>query len=165
MTPEATHRYVNRYVKLGLAAMPDVLETLLVGSTPQELDARPDPDRFTLREAIAHVADWEAVWLQRMQRIQAEENPLLPSYDEGQWAIDHHYAQSNLTEQLAKFRTGRAALVALLETVPENEWGRTGQHGQLGSLTFAELASLVLGHDGYHLQQVVHFRRQLAAAG
>ena len=151
-------RRVYRYVKVGLAAMPDVFESLLAGITPETLDARPDPERFTLREAVAHLADWEGVWLDRMQKIQAEERPYLPSYDEGQWAIDHDYAHSDFAYQLAKFRSGRTALVAFLEALPDTAWSRTGQHGDLGSLTLAELAGIVLGHDGYHLQQVVHFR-------
>jgi hypothetical protein len=29
----------------------------------------------------------------------------------------------------------------------------------MGPITFAELVTLVIGHDGYHLRQIVDFRQ------
>src|SRR3712207_4543533 len=144
-----------RYLIHGLGGTAIVLDRLLKGVTAEELDQRPDPDRFTLREVIAHLADWEGVWHERMQRLRDEDLPLLPGYDEGQWAIDHDYTNTDAAERLAHFREGRAALVALLQSLPADAWTRKGRHGEWGDLTLFDLASLVLGHDGYHLRQVV----------
>ena len=32
-------------------------------------DRKPDPERFTIREVVAHMADWEGVWLERARRV------------------------------------------------------------------------------------------------
>ncbi len=145
------------YLKFGLSATPDVVETLLCQASFQTLNARPDPERFTLREVVAHLADWESVWLERVQKLLNETHPELPSYDESQWAIDHNYAQSDLAEQLAKFAAGRKALLAVLNDAPTPAWNRTAAHYKMGSVTLTELAAFILGHDGYHLQQITQF--------
>lgn len=78
------------YVLNGLEAAPLVQARLLKDCT--EWDARPELDRFTLREMIAHLADWEVIWMDRVVRFTTEVHPYLESIDEGQIAIDNDYA-------------------------------------------------------------------------
>ncbi len=148
----------RHYLMQGLAATPIIFESLLTGISEAELDNRPDPERFTLREVVAHMADWEGIWLERMVAMRDLDNPALPSYDEGQWAIDHDYAHADMTQELAKFRSAREKTVAFLETLSGEQWERPGVHSEMRSITIGALAALVLGHDGYHQRQIVEFR-------
>jgi hypothetical protein len=150
---------VLSYLMHPLTGMPQTLAVLLKGITSEELDARPFPDRFTLREAIAHVADWEGVWLERIQKIATEDSPFLPGYDEGQWAIDNDYAHSDFAEQMARIVAGRGAIITFLGGLEPSAWQRIGQHGELGAISLFELMVLITGHDGYHLQQVIEYRK------
>jgi uncharacterized damage-inducible protein DinB len=145
------------YLKEGLAATPVVIDRLLREAAPEQYDLRPDPERFTLREVMGHLADWEGVWMERAQRILTEENPDLPGYDEGAWAIEHGYARMDVAEQQARFREGRAKLLALLDPLSAEEWTRTAQHSEWGEITLVGLATLVLGHDGYHTRQIAEW--------
>lgn len=154
MVPER----VRKYVLEALSATPLVLNRLLDGISDAEADSRPDPERFTIREAIAHMADWEPIWRERFVGIVEKENPDLPGYDEGQFAIDRDYAHSNLSEQLARFAEERAQLTAYIATVPREAWNRTAVHGEMGPITFHDLITLLLAHDGYHVKQVIEFR-------
>ena len=149
---------VLTYLRSSLDVMPQTYAALLKGVTAEELDARPYDDRFTLREAMAHVADWEGVWLERIRKIATEETPFLPGYDEGQWAIDHDYAHSDFEAEMAKIAAGRRALVGYLNGLDPTAWQRTGQHGELGAISLFELAALIAGHDGYHAQQIIDYR-------
>src|SRR4051795_4045891 len=97
-------QYIRNYLIHGLNSTPDVIEYLLKDATPEDYDRRPDPERFTIREVVAHLADWEGVWLDRATKVVTEDKPALESYDEGQWAIDHQYSTLDVKEQLAKFR-------------------------------------------------------------
>ena len=147
----------KRYLCHGLAAQPTVLTALMNGVNPDRYDLRPEVDRFTLREVIAHLADWEGVWLGRMKLIISEENPFLQGYDEGQWAIDHAYHTLVPLEQLERYSAGRAEMVEFLRGMPDKAWERTGRHSEWGEMSIFNLASLVLGHDGYHMKQVVEW--------
>ena len=149
---------VRQYLRHGLSATPKTMAALLRGASDAEFDARPYADRFTLREVLGHVADWDGIWLERLIKIATEDAPLLPGYDEGQWAIDHDYAHMEPAEQLARFAADRQKLVDYLAGVETGVWQRSGTHSEMGSITFLELVSLVLGHDGYHVRQILDYR-------
>jgi hypothetical protein len=127
---------VRRYLLHGLAATPVVIDRLLRDAAPGDYDRRPDPERFTLREVLAHLADWEPIWLERLEKIRSEARPALPSYDEGQLAIDRDYAHADPARQRACFREGRTRLLQFLEELASDDWERTGRHSQWGILAF-----------------------------
>ena len=142
------------YVMQGLAGVPYVIDRLLKGADSDDFDLRPDPERFTIREVMGHLADWEGVWLERILKMRDEEHPFLPGYDEGQWAIDHDYAHMDVRAQQARFRQGRESLVSTLRALSNEQWERTASHGEWGHVTIEGVAALVLGHDGYHTRQI-----------
>lgn len=152
-----------KYLLYGLSATPALLRHLTAGLTEAQLDGRPDPDRFTIREVVAHMADWEAVCAERLHRTVTEESPELPDWDEDQAAIDGQYDQSDLAEQLALFTARRTALVAFLTARAPEDWERTSCRAGSPS-NLLGLAAIQLGHDGYHLEQLVAYREQFEAA-
>lgn len=149
---------VKDYLLISLAGAPDVFDALLQGLTEEQADRRPDPDRFTIREALAHLADWEGVFRERLLQTRDEENATLQGYDEGQWALDHDYAHSDWRAQSRRFRKGREELVALLRSLTPDEWERSAHHTEAGPITTEQQAVLIAVHDGYHLQQIAQWR-------
>lgn len=154
------HPYGLRYLFTALSAAPDLFDHLLDGLTPDEADFRPDPKRFTIREIMAHLAEWDAVFLERMQRTCAEEHPTLPGYDEGELAALHNYTATDVTEQCRLFRERRAQLVDFLKARTTEEWQRTADRPEIGIVTLESLALLIPLHDTYHLAQVTQWRQQ-----
>ena len=154
---------VEAYLMIALAGAPDVFDALLQGMTEVEADRRPDPDRFTIREAMAHLADWESVFRGRLLQTRDGDNATLQGYDEGQWAIDHDYAHSDWREQARRFHEERQELIALLRSLTPAQWERTGNHTEVGPITMEQQALLVCVHDGYHQQQIAQWRGQKGA--
>lgn len=151
--------YIRRYVLSGLRATPEVYSRLLDGITEEEEQRRPDPERFTIREAIAHLADWEPIYQGRGERIRDEEIPYLPGYDEGKLALERNYAAQPVAESLARFIEGRKALLAFFEGLTDSDWTRLGNRDEIGMISLGDLATMILGHDGYHALQVIEYRR------
>ncbi len=121
--------------------------------TEDQADAKVDPDRFTLREAIAHLNDWEPVFRERLRRIVEEDVPVLPNLDEGQLAIDHNYAETDWREQIEAWQSRRTELTQWLETLPIDAWQRQGNRPEIGLVTLQDLVLLIPLHDLYHLKQ------------
>ena len=146
---------VQRYTLLALEGTPDVLAGLLKNLPADSplWDESPDPERFTLREMLAHLADWEPIWKERVARTLAEDKPFLPNKDENQMAIDHDYAKQDPLANLARFRAGREAFIALLKTISEGDWERTAMREGIGEMSLDSMASMILAHDGYHTRQ------------
>jgi uncharacterized damage-inducible protein DinB len=153
MLPKAA----GKYLLDGLAATPVVVDRLLAAAPGADYDRRPDPQRFTTREMMAHLADWEPIWLERFTLIRDTENPPLPNRDPDEWAARNGYETADVTEQQARFRVGREKLLALLTALTPEQWERRGTHSAWGPLSMEELAVLVLGHDGYHLRQLAEW--------
>ncbi len=149
---------VYQYALMSLEGTPAVFARLLDGLSETEADLRPDPARFSLREAVAHLADWEDVFRQRMLLTQSEDNPLLQGYDEGQWAIDRAYAQTDWREQLARFAHERAQTIALVRSFTPEHLARIGHHTEAGPITLQEQVLLITVHDGYHARQFAEYR-------
>ena len=150
--------YIQRYILSGLRATPQVYMKLLEGITDEEADRRPDADRFTIREAIAHMADWDEIFRTRGERIRDEELPLLPGYDEGQLAIERNYATMPVAESLERFIANRAALLAFFESLQASDWERQGNRDEIGMIDLTDLSVMALGHDGYHAEQFIRYR-------
>lgn len=143
------------YILNGLEAAPVVQARILSGSV--DWDKRPDPSRFTLREMIAHLADWDEIWAMRVDRFLNEDHPMLESIDEGVIAEERGYASQDPLANLELYRSRRAALVAKLRALPLESWSRTGHREFVGDMNLFEMAALITGHDGYHLKQAIEF--------
>ena len=146
----------RKYLLASIAGTPDVLDALLqsLPATDTTWDRRLAPDRFTLREVIAHLADWNEVFLDRMIRTRDQDQPTLQGYDEGQIAVERDYAHSDPHANLARFRAGRTALTQFFHALTDAEWERIGLHTEIGPITLEAHAVLIAGHDGYHNCQV-----------
>ncbi len=153
MLPKKLHRYLL----IDLESAPDVLAKLLGGVTGSAWDNRPDPERFTLREVAAHLADWDKVFLGRLLQTRDSDNALLQGLDEGQVALDNDYAHSDPHESLTRYAAGRMETTAFLRSLTPEQWARTAHHTEIGPITMEAQAALIAFHDGYHRQQVVEW--------
>lgn len=141
-----------------LSGTVDVLDGLLGQTSPEDVlwDLRPDPDRFTLREVLAHLADYEEVWRERVRQTREEAGAELFPADKDRLAVEHDYAHSDVVSTRAAFRQRRAALVEYLRDLVPEDWQKVSYLGSPNSspLTLEEQAAFVVIHDAYHTQQV-----------
>lgn len=142
------------YVARGLALNPTSIGTMLDLIPPDQVDARPDPERFTVREVIAHLADFEPVFRGRIERALNEENPQVELVDEDKRVVDGNYAGRGVEEWFILFAHERAQTVDLIEGLTPEQLKRTMSHPTLGTVTVEQKAALILGHDAYHLEQL-----------
>jgi hypothetical protein len=148
---------LKTYLIKGIAGSPLVVSRL--AENIMDWDIQSEPERFTYREALAHLTDWDAVFSERIHRILTEDHPVLADIDEGQLAIDRDYASRDPAENLVRFRDSRAALVGHLNAIEDDQWERTGHREKVGDVTLAQLVTMILGHDAYHIQ---HFSESSA---
>ena len=140
-----------------LNACPKVMKTL-VGQIPtSRLDSPTHPGRFTAREVVAHMADWEPVFVERMSIGVATPGAVVKGLDESKVAIDHNYKAWDIDETLKLFQTRRTETIAWLQARTKEDWSKYFIHSEKGPLTIEDNANMLLGHDLYHLQQLSEF--------
>ena len=154
---------VVKYIVDGIEGAPSVMKSVLghLGPNDPRWDARPDPERFTLREMVAHVADWDPIFLGRVEKMKSESNPMLESVDEGALAIEHGYSNQDPVANLDRLAASRPKLVSALRSVSPEDWDRTGHRQFVGDVSLFQLATMIIGHDAYHLRQAAAFVGEL----
>ena len=155
--------FVREYALTALAGTPDVLERLLADVAPADpvWDRRPDPDRFTLREIVAHLADWNGIFLERIMRARDEDRPILLFRSAEDVARDHGSFQAAPAASLARFRVGRVEMMPVLQTLAPEQWERAGTlpgHPKArGEISIEAWIVQIVGHDGYHMRQIAEW--------
>jgi hypothetical protein len=140
---------IARY-RSGAAAVDDAL----VGITDEDLDRRPaEPDGWTSRQVVHHLADSEAMAYTRLRRLVADETPVIQGYDEPAWARRLHYDRP-IDPSIAVLRAVRASSLQLLESLTEEDWSRTGTHSESGAYSVEEWLRIYALHPHDHADQI-----------
>jgi len=133
---------------------PEVIATLMTGAAGLELEFKPAPEKWSLRQIVAHMADSEIVAAARFRRVIAEDNPALLAYDQNAWAANLNYAKRKSSESVELFRRIRADCYELLKDLPPETFERKGTHNERGVVTLRELVQTMAEHAESHARQI-----------
>ncbi len=145
---------MNPYLTNVLDVGPRVTARLCRRLATDQWDTPTGPGRFSPREVLAHLADWEPIFLARMRQAVEEPGSVIEPYDEGQRAIDNDYAGQDPDSNLAAFGRSRGETLAWLKGLEPAQMESHVAHPERGSMTVADMANMLLGHDLYHLDQL-----------
>lgn len=145
---------MNPYLIQGLRLSPVALARLLGAIPVGQYDLAREAGRFTPREVIAHLADWEPILRGRIQQGAAHSGAAIETYDESARALEQNYAGCDVREATNRFRAEREHTVAVVEALSPADLAKTILHPERGPLTVADLAEMILGHDVYHIEQL-----------
>ena len=136
------------------AETPRLLAGLLNGVPDAKLSQRPLPDKWSVKEIIAHLAEDELVTSWRYRQMIENSGCALASFDQDQWARLGDYGSWKPTEALDMFRLLRDANLRVLRNLPPDEWERFGVHAERGRISVRDLAQHMAGHDRNHVDQI-----------
>lgn len=128
---------------------------------PCHLD-RHDPDGWSARQVIHHVADSEAQSYARLRRLLAEPDPVIQGYDEAAWAAAPllGYTDLPVENSLAVFTAVRASSLDIIRRLSLADLERRGVHTEAGEYTVRTWLSTYAAHPREHADQL---RRALRA--
>jgi uncharacterized damage-inducible protein DinB len=137
----------------------DFLAVVLSGVSADDLSAKLVPGKWSAHEQLAHLARYHQIFLQRIDRILAEQSPAFPRYraeEDPEWA-----AWSSLPTQqvLVRISSMRAKLMARLRSLSEEDFQRTGVHPKFGEMSLSLWLEFFLVHEAHHLYAVLQLVR------
>ena len=111
---------------------------------------------WSAHETLSHLCDVERqVYLARMQRVAAEDRPILQWFDEQAWHQEHYDPNRSVADMLADFSEARRQEIALLES--HSDWSRWGLHEKLQKrYSLAFIAHSAFRHTWEHLNQIAN---------
>jgi len=137
---------------------PEVIAMMLTGVFGEEIDFKPAPDKWSIRQIARHLVDSELVGTYRFRSVIAEDNPPLQWYDEGAWASKLDYALRKPAQSLDHFRRLRADNHELLKSIAPDVFQRIGTHSQRGEMTLLQLVEMYADHAESHAHQLQNVR-------
>ena len=130
------------------------LTRLVKGVSTAKLRKRPAPDKWSVSEILAHLADAELVVGWRMRSILGAPGTPVQAFDQNAWVIAGHYDKRDPRESLELHRAVREANLALLKSLSPEQWKQYGQHAERGQESIEHIVRMMAGHDVNHLRQI-----------
>ncbi|HKN72344.1 MAG TPA: DinB family protein [Terriglobales bacterium] len=130
------------------------LARLIQGVPTAKLRKRPAPDKWSVAEILAHLADVEIVIGWRMRSILGAPGTPVQAYDQNAWVTAGHYETRDPRKAIELHGVVREANLALLKSLSPNQWKHYGQHAERGQESIEHIVRMVAGHDINHLGQI-----------
>ena len=125
-----------------------------------QLARRPEPDKWSIAEILAHLADAELVGSWRMRLIIGSNGVPIQAFDQDVWAEIFAYSRRDPKLSLETFRVLRENNLRMLKALPKDLWENYGMHQERGKETIAHIVRMFAGHDLNHLAQVEKIAKQ-----
>jgi len=133
---------------------PAILAELIATASDERLTTRPRPDKWSVGEILAHLAEDEIATAWRYRQMVESSGIELAGFDQEMWARMGDYASRLPQESLALFRLLRNANLQFLERLTSEQWECFGIHAERGRITVRDLAVHMAGHDANHIEQI-----------
>ncbi len=139
----------------------ETLRKAVAGMTPEQAKARPVPGKMSTLEVVCHLSDFEPIMATRMKRIISHQKPLLMGSDENLFKNSLFYHDRDLNEELTTIDVTRRQMARILSKLPEDAFGRMGNHAERGLVTLEKTLQTAIGHIQHHVPFILEKRKAL----
>jgi hypothetical protein len=143
------------FTLLRLEKQLEVVPLLLGGASAEEMMARSASGDWSPHENLAHLARHHAVFLERLQRIIAEDAPELTRYRAEKDSTWGEWTSLTTDEVISRLHTLRAEIVEFIKRLSDAESNRVGIHPLFGQMDLTQWVEFFLLHEAHHLYKVM----------
>lgn len=130
----------------------DLLRTAVSNARNDQFGITPIPGKWSIRQVVCHLADFEPIYADRMKRVLVEENPTMFGGDPDVFAEGLHYENRNVYEELDLISVTRKQMARILRQTDVEDFQRTGVHSESGPLTLETLLERITQHIPHHVK-------------
>jgi hypothetical protein len=112
------------------------------------------PGKWSVRFVLLHLADSEAVFLDRIHRVLSEHRPVLRVMDQDAWAAGLDYSRVPLDLSCRVYESVRNAIVYYASAHYEQRGHLEFVHSVDGVRTLKDEFDKVASHNEHHLKQI-----------
>ena len=132
----------------------EVIGVLVSGLSESELTHRPIPDKWSVKENIAHLTCYQPRVIERTNKILQEDNPSFPAYIPEDDPEFPKLLSMSVEELLVHQKEKRAEIVNLIINLSEEQMKRTGTHSKFGRMNLVEWTEFFLLHEAHHIYTI-----------
>lgn len=130
------------------------IASLILKLNNERIQSRPVKEKWNIHEHIAHLAKYQPVFIDRIRKIIAIDEPEFDVYV-AEYDIEFEIYRSLTTYDLIKkISHDREVIFHLITHLPPDKLERTGIHPKFGRLNISEWAEFFLLHEAHHLYAI-----------
>ena len=137
-----------------LEATPRALSDLTTGRPESLLRRRPAPDKWSVAEIVAHLADVEMVVGFRIRLVLGAPGGPIQAFDQDSWAAAEKYNDVPISLATQAHAANRALNLRLFRALSPEQWDYFGIHSERGQESVRKMITHLAGHDLNHLRQI-----------
>ena len=138
-----------------IEATPSKLTRAVNGLSPAAVDYKASPEKWSIRQQVAHLADAELQMGCRFRWSAAEPGKAIVAFDQDLWAAKAKYEAVPIDLSLATFVAARRWTVDFIKRLsPAERDAAFIMHSERGKETLQRLMTMMAGHDLNHLKQI-----------
>jgi hypothetical protein len=142
-------------------AGPEILRRSISGMSDEHIDAAPIPFKWSTREVVLHISDFDLIYADHMKRVIAECEPKLFDGDRKLFATRLAYDKRDVDEEVRLIKAVRRHMGRILRSLEAGEFRREGIHAKDGPLTLADLLMRAADHIPHHAHYIDEKRKAL----
>jgi len=127
------------------------IRNIIHGLEESRLTKRPEPDKWSIRDNIAHLAKLQTIYIERIDKILTQDEPQLQNYlaendpEFGTWL------KRSTNELLGRLDGDRKQIYQVIAKLTDEKLMRVGIHNRLGRLTLVDWLEYMLLHEAHHI--------------
>ena len=137
-----------------LERAPSLLRGLVDEMPPALRKRRCRPEKWSLHEHACHLSVAQDLFEQRLDRMLAEDHPLLQPYQPHEDDDPGRLLAMDLPSTLDRFEADRARLVARLRLLTPGQWQRSARHSEYSRYTVWIMFRHLALHDMLHMYRM-----------
>ena len=140
-----------------LAEGPSRIAALTAGLNPALLHTASNPEEWSANEVLAHLRSCADVWGSCIDVILAQDGPNIRAVNPRTWITSTDYLEQEFQPSLHAFTTQRADLLAVLKSLPREDWSRSATVTGAGKplkRTVLSYAEWMATHERPHVKQI-----------
>jgi len=142
---------------------PRQIAAAVSGLPDKVLRYKPSPDKWSILEILAHLADMEILYAYRSRQILADKAPAIAPIEPDDWGRHLGYIDTPASESVALSGLMRHHNLRLLRRLNAADLQKGAFHPELKrQLTLEEIMGMMVRHGPNHLEQIEKLKKAAA---
>ena len=120
---------------------------------PNEANRSSKSGEWSVKEVICHLGDADQIYIQRVQKMLQEDEPILKAFKPETLAKENNYNDQEWSNSLRRFVIGRQQLITTFRNLRPGQWYKAGMHQELGRINMFDIVQTIVEHTQNHLDQ------------
>lgn len=142
---------VYRSLSDRLETQHEAIEIIISVINNERLFKRPQPDKWNIHDNIAHLAKYQPVFIDRINKILFIKKPLFERYRAEDDSEFKNWRTWNTIDLIKRLAIERQEIFKLITNLSETELSRIGIHSKYGQLNILQWTEFYLLHEAHHI--------------